>query len=314
MRSLDFFAHLGSQTGNLVSERRAEAMPKLCVIFASRGRPAILARTVAATSRQSLQPTSIIVSCVAQSDVADLDPQSNAIVLYGPAGLTRQRNTALRHVPDDTDYIVFFDDDFLPHANWLEIVTKTFVAQPDVGSITGSVIADGVKGPGLTFEAAERLLSEYRGDDSGWVQDSYVPYGCNMAFRKSAVAGLFFDERLVLYGWLEDRDFGSALEQCGYRVIKIGAAFGVHMGVKSGRMPGRQLGYSQIVNPVYLYRKGTMPLASVAGHVFRNVSSNLARAFAPERHIDRIGRLQGNLRGVADLARGMLLPERASEL
>ncbi len=35
------------------------------------------------------------------------------------------------------------------------------------------------------------------------------------------------------------------------------------MGVKGGRISGDRLGYSQIVNPLYMLRKGTMTLSQV---------------------------------------------------
>lgn len=124
-----------------------------------------------------------------------------------------------------------------------------------------------------------------------------------MAFRLSAARDLKFDERLVLYGWLEDRDFGAALAKRGGKLIKCANACGVHMGVKNGRVSGDRLGYSQIVNPIYLLRKGTMTYGQVAGQIFRNVASNLSRSLRPEPFIDRRGRLKGNLRGFSDVMR-----------
>jgi len=135
-----------------------------------------------------------------------------------------------------------------------------------------------------------------------------------MAFRLSAIGDLKFDERLVLYGWLEDRDFGAALAKRGGRLIKCARACGVHMGVKSGRVAGDRLGYSQIVNPLYMMRKGTMTVGQVVSHIFRNITSNVTRAVRPEPYIDRKGRLRGNFRGLADVLRGRLEPERAAAI
>lgn len=135
-----------------------------------------------------------------------------------------------------------------------------------------------------------------------------------MAFRVAMVRDLRFDERLVAYGWLEDRDFGAALARRGAKLVKAGAALGVHMGVKRGRVSGVRLGYSQVVNPVYLWRKGTMRTSQVVDHIFRNMGSNLARSAHPEPYIDRAGRLQGNMVGLLDLLRGRLTPEKAVQL
>ena len=134
-----------------------------------------------------------------------------------------------------------------------------------------------------------------------------------MAFRLSAVGDLRFDERLVLYGWLEDRDFGGAVTNRGGRLVKCTSARGVHMGVKSGRVAGDRLGYSQVVNPIYLLGKNTMTFGEVAKQISRNVTRNLVRSAKPEPFIDRRGRLRGNLRGFADVIRGRIEPERAIE-
>ena len=144
--------------------------------------------------------------------------------------------------------------------------------------------------------------------------EAFSPYGCNMAFRRAAIGTLRFDERLVLYGWLEDRDFGAALAAKGGRLVKCLEARGVHMGVKGGRISGDRLGYSQIVNPLYMLRKGTMTLSQVFGQITRNVLSNVTRFPAPEPFIDRRGRLRGNLRGAADVLLGRLEPERALQI
>jgi hypothetical protein len=135
-----------------------------------------------------------------------------------------------------------------------------------------------------------------------------------MAFRLSAIGDLRFDERLVLYGWLEDRDFGAALAKRGGRLIKSASARGVHMGVKSGRVAGNRLGYSQIVNPIYMLGKGTMTFSQVTGQIFRNVSSNIVGVVKPEPFVDRRGRLRGNLQGFADVLRGRVEPERAAAI
>jgi len=50
-------------------------------------------------------------------DFADLpdDLRSDGIhVIYGEKGLCAQRNRVLEYMVDDYDYLVFFDDDFVP--------------------------------------------------------------------------------------------------------------------------------------------------------------------------------------------------------
>ncbi|MDX7950401.1 glycosyltransferase family A protein [Lichenihabitans sp. Uapishka_5] len=286
---------------------------RICVVFATRGRPVLLQAAVQAMRLQTLRPRSIIVSCTEAGDAGAVASPEVTLVI-GARGLAAQRNAALRQVPYGTDIVVFFDDDFLPRADWLAAVASLFEREPTIGAITGTLVADGIKGPGLSLAAARRLLAAAPARPDERLHESYVPYGCNMAFRAAAAAGRRFDERLVLYGWLEDRDFGAGLERSGYRIVKTTAALGVHLGAKLGRVSGRRLGYSQVINPLYLCRKGTMPALAMLDHLARNVARNALGVFRPEPFIDRRGRFRGNLRGLADALRGILAPERAADL
>ncbi|MCJ2082824.1 glycosyltransferase family 2 protein [Methylobacterium sp. J-090] len=287
---------------------------EVCLIYATYGRPETLSQTYEMVRQQTIRPASVIVSCVRESDAGALVDQAEVQVVIGPKGSCRQRNLALAAIPANTDVIVFFDDDFVPHPLWIETVLGVFAARPEVGAVTGNLLADGIKGPGLSVEEAFTRIEAPPESHTNWVAEPFSPYGCNMAFRRTMIGQATFDERLVLYGWLEDRDFGAALTSRGGRCVKVGTALGVHMGVKGGRSSGVQLGYSQVVNPVYLNRKGTMRTALVVRHIFGNVASNLVRTLRPEPFIDRAGRLRGNILGFLDLARGRVTPEKAATL
>lgn len=288
--------------------------PRIAAVIATRGRPEVVTEMVLhLLAQQRLRPDSVIVSCVDAADAGGLQGRNDILVLTGPAGLAAQRNTALAHLPPGTEIVAFFDDDFIAHKDWLAAAARCFRDDAGIDAFTGRVLADGVTGPGIPLAEAMRLVVAPPESDWSWIEP-YSPYGCNMAFRLSSIAGLRFDERLVLYGWLEDRDFGGALARRGGRLVKSAEAVGVHMGVKGGRMAGERFGYSQIVNPLYMLRKGTMTVGQVADHLFRNISSNLFRSPRPEPFIDRRGRLKGNILGIADILRGRLQPERAADL
>jgi glycosyltransferase involved in cell wall biosynthesis len=290
-------------------------LPNIAVVVATLGRPGIVTATLShLLETQTLKPAAVIVSCVVREDAGDAANLPAVTLVTGRPGLPAQRNAALAALPPGIDVVAFFDDDFVAEADWLAAAARTFRDEPQVVAFTGSVLADGIKGPGLSFDDAVRIVKSVDRSSPWSRTEPYSPYGCNMAFRVSAIGDLKFDERLVLYGWLEDRDFGGALAKRGGRLIKCASACGVHMGVKSGRVPGDRLGYSQIVNPIYLLRKGTMTVGQVASHLFRNISSNAARAARPEPFIDRRGRLRGNFRGLADVLRGRLEPDRAAEI
>lgn len=295
--------------------RTASPPPRIAVVIATLGRPEVVAQTLRRIlDRQTYKPASVIISCIKPEDAGEAATWGDVTVVTGRPGLATQRNAALAALPDAIDVVAFFDDDFVPEANWLEVAAGLFRDEPDIVGVTGDVLADGIKGPGLSFAEVDRLLAEIGPVVPAPLIEPFSPYGCNMAFRRSAIGSLRFDERLVLYGWLEDRDFGAALRAKGGRLVKCMAARGVHMGVKGGRIAGDRLGYSQVVNPLYMLRKGTMTYAQVADHLFRNFTSNLARSAVPEPFIDRRGRLRGNLRGAADALLGRLEPERALEI
>ncbi|MCJ2089597.1 glycosyltransferase [Methylobacterium sp. E-005] len=294
------------------SRSASGANARVAVVIATLGRPDIVAGTLnRIINGQTRAPDCVYVSCTKAEDIGEYAENSKINVIIGGTGLPNQRNAALDCLPTDIDIVVFFDDDFVPGSNWLDVVAKLFEKEPNIVCITGAVLADGILGPGLKFEEADHLVKTYQVPKSGQIAEPFSPYGCNMAFRRSAIGSLRFDERLVLYGWLEDRDFGAALGSKGGRLVKSMDAYGVHMGVKKGRVAGRRLGYSQVVNPFYMFRKGTMTSREAVAQICRNVAKNLIRSVVPEPFIDRRGRLFGNMCGFADLLRGRVDPERA---
>ncbi len=265
-------------------------------------------------SSQTLKPKEIIISCVDPSDAGSAVDLPDVKIVTGPKGLPAQRNTALKALSEGADIVVFFDDDFIAAPDWLETMETAFRSDSTIVGYTGRVLADGIKGPGLSVEDALQIVENDTSIADWDVKEPFSPYGCNMAFRVSAIGDTQFDERLVLYGWLEDRDFAAALAKKGGRFIKSATSRGVHMGTKRGRVSGVRLGYSQIVNPIYMHKKGTMTTAQVADHILRNVLSNLVLSLRPEPYIDRRGRLLGNLKGVARILSGKLQPEFAAQL
>ncbi len=291
----------------------ARAGSGVYVGIATRGRPDQAREVIRRLRQQTLPPSGILVVGVEPADVVGLPSADDIKVLYAAPGLTRQRNAVLDSLPADAGYVVYFDDDFLPDAHWLEAVVAAFEADSSIAGITGNVVADGILGPGLTVEEGEAALACADRSQLAWRIDDYSPYGCNMAFRASAVKDLRFDERLVLYGWLEDRDFGSRVAANG-RLIKLGQALGVHLGVKTGRVSGRRLGYSQIANVSYMLAKGTMSRREALTQALRNVGANLAKSPWAETYIDRRGRLLGNGLAVVDLIKGVCKPEHAERL
>ena len=60
-------------------------------------------------------------------------------------------------------------------------------------------------------------------------------------------------------------------------------------------------------------KKRTMPLKRGLRLMRDNVAANIVRSMAPEPHVDRLGRLMGNLRAIGDFATRRLDPRRILE-
>jgi hypothetical protein len=195
-------------------------------------------------------------------------------------------------------------------------------ADAHVLGMCGLVLRNGANDAGVSWDEAKRLIGDPAPLPPGPPKLLSIRnlYGCNMAFRitairdpRSAIRELRFDERLVLYGWLEDMDFSRIAGRTG-RLVHYHGMVGVHLGIKSGRVSGERYGFSQVVNVWYLHRKKVMSRKEAWRNIFKAISVNGIKSLRPEKHIDRYGRFVGNLVGVGELMRGRCRPEGAEEL
>jgi GT2 family glycosyltransferase len=284
---------------------------KLIVIIATLGRRAQVGRLVRYLESQTRPPDEVIISAPDASHVDPYEGRRFAVThVFGPIGSTAQRNTALEMALGRADIVSFFDDDFIPADDYLAHVVEAFQTNPNWSVVMGRVVADGARGTGLDWETGlAALRSATDSPHEPDVVEHVGAYGCNMSVRVSVVGKLRFDERLPLYGWLEDIDFSSQLRRNG-RVVELRHVLGVHLGVRSGgRVSGKRLGYSQVMNPIYLVKKGTVPLSFAMDLMIRNVIANLIRSLWPEAHVDRWGRLKGNSMAAWHAMQGRIEPE-----
>jgi hypothetical protein len=189
--------------------RRLPDPMRIALGIATRGRAAILGEVLADLARQTRAPDRVLVCHVGPEDVADLPGRFPQVeFLPSPAGLPRQRNAIIDAVPD-CGIVLFLDDDFLAAPDYLAVTERVFEARPDCVVTTGTVIADGAKGPGIALEDGRAILEadRFAGDPLG-AHPHFNGYGCNMALRLASLRahGLRFDEQLPLYAWYEDLD------------------------------------------------------------------------------------------------------------
>ena len=294
----------------------SETVPlKIAIAIATAGRREVIAETIDLLAKQSRVADELLI-CPARDEDFDMacfqDYPGKVRVLRGPVGSSAQRNVLLDATA--ADIVIFFDDDFLPANDYVEEVGLLFTEHPTVVVTTGKVLADGIIGPGLGHADGLSILKESEiNSETRTLVSAYNGYGCNMAVRMQAVRNnrIRFDERLPLYAWLEDVDFSRQLASYG-EIVQAARLRGVHLGTKrSGRSPGARLGYSQVANPLYLARKGTMQWTRALKQIAKNLLANAFRSFSPEPWVDRRGRLHGNMRALRDLVGGGICPEKA---
>ena len=210
--------------------------------------------------------------------------------------------------------VVFFDDDFRPHSDWLRLCVDAFSRWSDVGALSGLILADGVnRHTCFDEEEADHFLDGTSSAQKHWAtgerRNIGTLYGCNMAFRGRVLETCRFDEELPLYGWQEDRDIAGQVRRKN-RVILEPNCQGVHLGAGSGRTSGLRLGYSQIANIVYLARKGTVEPPVAFEFLTRALASNTVHAIFSKKRSIYLSRLRGNLFALTDLAFGRCRPRR----
>ena len=194
---------------------------KVAIGIATAGRREQMPLTLAQIARQQTLPQRIVVCPAGLSDydAAATAPVGCPIeVLFGPRGLTAQRNRILEACPD-IDVLIFLDDDYYPADDYIEQVTALFSAYPDIVVATNHPVRDGASGPGIGHDEALAILAAQGPLERAapHIKTTYGGYGCNMAVRVAPALehGVRFDVNLPLYGWLEDIDFSRRMAAHG---------------------------------------------------------------------------------------------------
>lgn len=284
------------------------------VAIASAGRPGLLGNIVENIGGLT---SSAFVSLISVPDESSLPvgvDLSSWTTVTGSRGLSLQRNAALDAL-DGIDVVFFFDDDSVVRHDYVKNALNFFAAHPEIMGITGRVLLDGAVSGEIPEDVADRALADSLTEPlTGKWSTTRELYGCNFAVRASASKGLRFDGRLPLYSWLEDHDFARRLMRIG-PLARVDDAVIVHRAASSGgRQAHTRLGYSQMMNPIYLCKKGSFPVLLAFREIMRPTSKNLLYSIAGPQRKWRRERLRGNLLAVNDAIRGRITPERITQL
>jgi len=289
---------------------------KIAVIICTINRPVILHQTVLSALRQSLAPLQIILSSPGPEHVLPETLELPGVEwVHSPPGLAIQRNCALARISPDADLVAFLDDDIELSQFYCEAMARLFQQEPHIVLASGRLLHDGGRGARIDNAEARALCEGYdhRHDPAAppsWrVIDS--GYGCNMVVRISELGNCRFDENLPLYAWLEDRDFSHRCTSGKVPPVELSDAVAVHLGWRSGRVSGVRLGFSTVVNPVYLRKKTRMfSLSYIVVHYWlRCLVGNILGILTRDRDYDRWGLLRGNMIGYWHLLTGNCNPQ-----
>ncbi|HVE07473.1 MAG TPA: glycosyltransferase family A protein [Paraburkholderia sp.] len=307
---------------------------KKYVIIATKGRAVETATLFDFLYEQDARPDAVYVVGAERADLPDvaghrLHAHARVKLMLSQApGLTVQRNVGVAQLLRDLDdenmrepwFAAFFDDDFRPERAWLARCAALFSEAPGVIGMTGQVLADGVRGRGISeADALKYLRGEYprqphwaSGEERRLLNSAY---GCNMAFVERVIRSCRFDEALPLYGWQEDQDYTSQALKLGLgEFLYEPACRGVHLGVKGGRISGVRFGYSQIANPIFLMKKDTMERKKAYKFITRHLLSNVYHSLRRDPIFDYRGRLKGNVLAFVDFVRGASHPQRILDI
>jgi len=296
------------QTSSITNlDNSLDPTPKIAIVIPTRARPHVLAETLESLARQTLVPDQVIISATGPSDLPSRTTNlQNIETVFGPAGLCSQRNVARWYLRKGVELIFLLDDDLELAQDYLERMVNIFMSRPELGLLGGNMIAEGV-----SRAEAIQVLADVQPYDSSTIQVVRALYGCNMCVRTEILLAVEFDENLRLVGWLEDFDWSIRAGRYG-AIMCTSSARVVHLKVASGRIAGYRFGYAQVINPLYLYRKGTIPSFHevLDRHWLRLIAGNLVGLISRDKKIDRRGRLRGNLRAFCDICCGRVDPRR----
>jgi len=239
-----------------------------------------LARLFDSVVQQDRLPDEILVVDASPDDDTErmLKTHASALALRdrtkywrvsGPlAGLTRQKNFALRHVT--TDLVAFFDDDIVLGEGCLREMEQVLRREANhivgVGCFTTSETA-----PGRLWRLRRRLgvvaslqAGTYArsGISIPWhfhpspdliVEGDWLP-GCAQLVRTAAARETGFEENFGGYAQGEDLDFSLRLRAKGKLVIARAARL-QHLCDPGGRPDAFRVGYMELYNRYHIHRR-----------------------------------------------------------
>ena len=274
-----------------------------CVVIPSTKRAGTLHKTVLSVLRQNVLPERIILAVTGEEDTL---PETRGLplcdVFLSPAGWACQLNAAVDRIPSGLRMVAIFDDDVELSEDYCSKALAQFAKRDDILLFDGLVLKNG----NVTRNEAKELINASFADEL--FTETSLSHGCNMNIRRSVLDRVRFNSKMVADALYCDLDFARRVKKLGI-VGRANACRCVHLSVQLARPPGMRYGFSQIANPIHLYKKGSITLGElVFFFCARSTLANVLGLLAP-KGIDRKGRLRGNLIAFKLAAFGRCTPD-----
>ncbi|CAM3323723.1 MULTISPECIES: glycosyltransferase family 2 protein [Paenibacillus] len=154
-----------------------------------------------------------------------LNIRNTKIALIEGSGVIAALNAGIRQSTGSV--IVLTDDDTVPHTNWLEQLERHYVSNSEIGGVggrdivflRGHEIPAGKQEVGIIKPYGRIIGNHHVGIGSAREVD--ILKGANMSFRREAICGLAFDERMKGTGAQvhNELEFSLAVKKKGWKLI-----------------------------------------------------------------------------------------------
>jgi glycosyltransferase involved in cell wall biosynthesis len=199
---------------------------KISVVVPTYHRPKDLERCLEALKKQNRQPDEVLVT-IREADfetwelLASFNHQPlplHPIKLDASVAIGALPAMNLAIDTASGDILVFTDDDSAPHTDWLERIEAHFLSDSNIGGVGGR---DWVyHGTRLEDGEREQVIGEHH-LGFGEAREVDLLKGVNMSFRRTAMAGMHFDRRMLGNGAAPHFElaFSLALKRAGWKLI-----------------------------------------------------------------------------------------------
>jgi len=227
--------------------------------------------------------------------IIDIAKKSQLKILYEKTspGLAFQRNVGLSLISKESKIVCFIDDDVELLPGYLTKISCFLKFNPPVKGVCGNalnekqrnlfdklirnlfLITDNTSGKLLKSGDVGHIFAPEKDNEVG------VLSGANMCFRTELFfkEGLWFDDNLIKYPFMEDQDFCIRASKYG-KLYQLKEALFVHHISPRSRPDLKQLFEMYIINTHYLFKKNLLPngykyryyLIRILGKLFQGLS------------------------------------------